>query len=105
MTAIVYSIIIYSIIVLLGGVIGFVKAGSSASIMMATAFTLLLLVSSFLVHKKIVLGIYMSLFLTGFLACFFGYRFFNGFKFMPAGLMLILSIINFVYIFCNRSKI
>lgn len=104
MTAIVYSIVIYALVVLLGGVIGFAKAGSTASIVMGAAFALLLLLSSLLVHKKMEIGVYISLILIGFLACFFGYRFFSSFKFMPAGLMMILSIINFTYIFCSRPK-
>jgi len=102
MVTIVYTTIIYALIVLIGGVIGYIKAGSTPSLIMGVAFALMLISSSVLIHKKMIIGFYLSLILTGFLAFFFGYRFFNSFKFMPAGLMIILSLINFVYLLFNR---
>lgn len=100
--AIIYSNTIYALLVLIGGVIGFVKSGSTASIVMGSIFGLLLLLSSFLIHKKLVWGLYLSILLTAFLALFFGYRFMNSYKFMPAGLMCILSAVNLVFVYLNR---
>jgi uncharacterized membrane protein (UPF0136 family) len=102
MVTITYSIIIYALIVLVGGIIGYIKADSTPSLVMGAAFAFMLILSSVMIQKKMIIGFYFSLILTAFLAFFFGYRFFNSFKFMPAGLMVILSLINFAFLLFNR---
>lgn len=104
MSTIVYSIIIYALFVLAGGVIGFLKAGSTPSLAMGIIFAILLLFTAFQVSKKMMIGLYLALIFSAFLALFFGYRFFNSYKFMPAGFMLLLSLINITIIFFNRPR-
>lgn len=104
MSTIVYSTVIYALIILIGGVIGFVKAGSIPSLAMGVVFASLLILTALQVHKKMIIGVYLSAILTGFLALFFCYRFFSSYKFMPAGLILLLSLINLAVIFWNRPR-
>lgn len=79
---------IYIVLMVLGGVMGFVKAKSKASLIASVAF-----------------GAVLSLFALGilpfqhhvwvliFLLVFFGMKFAKSKKFMPAGLMTILTVL------------
>lgn len=87
-----YAIWIYATITLLGGIFGFVKTGSAISLISAGLLSLALDISGFFVFqgKKRAQSITL-----GILACalaFFGYRFFLTLKFMPAGLMIALTL-------------
>jgi uncharacterized membrane protein (UPF0136 family) len=82
----------YAFFVLVGGLIGYLKAGSIASLAMGLFFSALLFSCAFAIYKKSVLGHVLSLALTSFLLLFFGFRFFQKLAFMPAGLMVCLSI-------------
>ena len=82
---------IYIVLLVAGGLMGFLKAGSKMSLIMSVAFAVPLALSLVLKWPDAV-----SLGLLGFLAAFFGMRFAKGKKFMPAGLMLILSVVTLV---------
>jgi uncharacterized membrane protein (UPF0136 family) len=85
---------VYIALLVVGGLIGFLKAGSKASIITSAIFGVLLALSA--------LGIFSSsvaLVLIGFLAVFFGMRFAKGKKFMPAGMMALLSFLALIALF------
>ena len=82
---------IYIVLLVAGGLMGFLKAGSKMSLIMSVAFAVPLALSLVLKWPDAV-----SLGLLGFLAVFFAMRFAKGKKFMPAGLMLILSVVTLV---------
>ncbi len=82
---------IYIVLLVAGGLMGFLKAGSKMSLIMSVAFAVPLALSLVLKWPDAV-----SLSLLGFLGVFFGMRFAKGRKFMPAGLMLILSAVTLV---------
>ncbi len=91
---------IYAFIVMLGGIIGFIKAHSGASLMMGLLFGTLLMVSAFAVYKRKVVGIWISLALVLILDAFFTYRFMQTLRFLPSGLFSLLSLITlFLMIF------
>jgi len=95
----------YALFVLMGGLIGYLKAGSYPSLMMGTVFSMLLFFCSFAIHKKSVLGHVLTLVLTSFLLVFFGFRFFQKLTFMPAGLMVVLSLgMLCIFLFKNPKK-
>jgi len=79
----------YIVLLLAGGVMGMVKAGSKISLLTSSVFALLLALC--------VLGyirpFYVSDVLIGLLVVVFGIRFAKGRKFMPSGLMLGLSAV------------
>jgi uncharacterized membrane protein (UPF0136 family) len=79
---------IYIALMMLGGLMGFIKAGSKASLIASSAFSLLLVLFAldkfpFKHHVWVLL----------FLLIFFGGRFAKSKKFMPNGFMSLLSAI------------
>ena len=80
---------IYIGFLVLGGLIGFLKAKSKMSLIMSLAFALpLTLCTLDVIHVR-----YLADILIGFLLVFFGMRFMKSKKFMPNGLMMNLSIV------------
>lgn len=84
-------IALYATILLIGGTIGYVQTQSLASIIAGTISFILLIGSSILMLQKEKLGYVFAISLVCFLACFFSYRYALTQKFMPAGIMIILS--------------
>lgn len=85
--------IIYALIVLAGGIMGYIKAHSTASVVMGSIFGLLLLLSALGMLGHIYLAAYLAILLTLALDAFFTYRWLLSFKFMPSGLMSIVSLV------------
>lgn len=82
---------IYALLLLIGGVVGHYTAGSLASLISGSAFALVFGILAFQKGKAVN---YITIGLTLVLLGFFGYRYyFLGFKFMPAGLMILLSLL------------
>ena len=84
---------VYAALILLGGIIGFIKAQSLPSLIMGGTFALLLALSAIGMLKNYLLGQFIALGLSTLLALFFSYRFFQTMNFMPAGLIAILSLV------------
>jgi|ERR1700677_3376818 uncharacterized membrane protein (UPF0136 family) len=78
---------IYIALLLVGGLMGFLKAGSKISLITATIFAVLLALCA----KGIIAPFWVADVLVGLLLVVFGLRFAKGRKFMPSGLMLALS--------------
>jgi uncharacterized membrane protein (UPF0136 family) len=77
----------------LGGAMGFIKAGSKASVIASTVFALIIFLFVFGV-----LPIAYVWTVLVFLILFFGMRFAKGKKFMPNGMMLILTIVTLILV-------
>ena len=80
---------VYIVLLLVGGVMGLVKAGSKISLITSSVFALLLA----LCVLGIIRPFYVADVLVGLLLVVFGIRFAKGRKFMPSGLMLGLSAV------------
>lgn len=93
MTADQIILLIYSILLEAGGAMGFIKAGSKASVIASTAFAVVIFLFIFNVFP-----IEYAWTVIAFLILFFGMRFVKGRKFMPNGMMLILSIVTLILI-------
>lgn len=85
--------VIYALLVIGGGIMGYVKAGSTTSVVMGSIFGLLLLLSAFGIIAKMTPAAYLAILLTLILDAIFTYRWLITFKFMPAGLMSIISFV------------
>ena len=83
---------IYALLVLIGGIIGYIKAQSLVSFFMAAGFAILLGIAGWLMWKSRREGYYLAIALITFLGLFFLYRFSLSMKFMPAGFMVLLSL-------------
>src|SRR4051794_19300885 len=89
-----FYLFIFGILTIAGGVMGFVKAGSNASLIAGGIAGLALLVAGYLLmagktQPGLILGLVLSLALAG----QFVPKFLSAHKFMPAGMMSILAII------------
>lgn len=99
-------VMLYSLMLLLGGMIGFLKAQSLVSLIMGASFALATFASAFLMLKGNIAGWWSSLILTLFLTGFFGVRFYLSHKMMPGGVMLVLSlVVLFLLLFLSKEKI
>ena len=85
--------LMYSALVLAGGLIAYITTGSIASAVTGGGFGLAILVSALAMLKGKVGGWYAALGLAAVLALFFGNRFRQSGVFMPAGLMAALSLV------------
>jgi len=80
---------VYIVLLLAGGVMGLVKAGSKISLITSSVFALLLALCAL----GIIRPFYIADVLVGLLVVVFGMRLAKGRKFMPSGLMVGLSAV------------
>jgi len=88
--------IIFGVLTIAGGIVGYVKAGSVASIIAGSITGVLLLVAAFLLPEHRAIGLASALILSLLLAGQFVPKFLRTGKVMPAGIMSILSVIGIV---------
>ena len=88
--------IIFGVLTIAGGTMGYVKAGSVASIIAGAITGILLLVAAFLLPEHRVAGLATALIVSVLLAAQFAPKFFRTGKVMPAGLMSVLSVIGII---------
>lgn len=84
--------LIYSLFVITGGLMGYIKANSLPSLVMGSIFGLLLLFCAIAIFRESVLGHFSAIGIGFILLAFFTYRFFQTYALMPAGLMIVLSV-------------
>ena len=88
--------IIFGLLTIVGGVIGYVKAGSTASIIAGSIAGILLLIAALLLPGKLALGLALAVVISIALAGRFIPAFIKTGRLMPAGLMSVLSVIGIV---------
>src|SRR2546421_1250962 len=86
-------LVIFGILTVVGGVVGYIKAGSVASIIAGSITGVLLLVAAFLLPEHRAIGLATALIVSLLLAAQFIPKFLKTGRMMPAGLMSILSVI------------
>lgn len=87
-----WSILIYSFVVLLGGVMGYLKAKSKVSLLAGLGSGIALIVSWFVFRQNPLVGLGIATLIALLLVIVFIIRFFRTRTFMPSGLMTIFSI-------------
>ncbi len=95
--------LIYGILLLIGGIIGYLNAKSKPSLISGVVSGLLLLLSAFLQWQQLALGLILAQIITIFLAIVFLIRLWKTRKFMPAGLMLMISVAMLIILFQTTS--
>jgi uncharacterized membrane protein (UPF0136 family) len=88
--------LIFGVLTIAGGVIGYVKAGSMPSIIAGSISGILLLVAAWLLAENRVSGLAMALIVSFLLCGYFVPKFMRTGAVMPAGMMSILSAIGVV---------
>jgi uncharacterized membrane protein (UPF0136 family) len=86
-------VFVYGLLVLAGGIFGYVKADSLPSLFMGSGFAILLIASAYTMTKNHKYGSLCALVLSTILTLFFGFRYIKMENFMPNGLMSILSLL------------
>lgn len=93
---------IYGALVLVGGLMGFKKAGSMASLIMGGVSGLLLLATSYGLYQGHSWAQTAAFALPLLLTLFFLYRFSLSYAFMPAGLMVVLGIATLLLMYFKK---
>jgi uncharacterized membrane protein (UPF0136 family) len=88
--------IIFGLLTIAGGVMGYVKAGSTASIIAGSISGVLLLLAAFLLPQQFAVALILAGLVSLALAGRFVPAFFKTGKIMPAGMMAVLSVIGIV---------
>jgi uncharacterized membrane protein (UPF0136 family) len=88
--------IVFGILTIAGGIVGYVKAGSVISIIAGSISGILLLVAAWLMPDHQAAGLILALVVSVLLAGQFVPKFFSTHKVMPAGLMSVLSVLGIV---------
>jgi uncharacterized membrane protein (UPF0136 family) len=88
--------IIFGLLTIAGGVMGYVKAGSVVSIIAGAITGVLLIVAAFLLPEHRVAGLATALIVSVVLAGQFLPKFFRTGRVMPAGVMSVLSVIGII---------
>lgn len=80
-------LIVYIVLLIAGGLVGFIKAKSKPSLVMSLLFAVFLALAEFGLQRRSLSDILLLVLLF-----FFGMRFAKNKKFMPGGLMTILTL-------------
>jgi uncharacterized membrane protein (UPF0136 family) len=88
--------IVFGVLTVAGGVAGYVKAGSVASIIAGSITGVLLLVAAFLLPEHRAIGLATAFIISLLLAAQFAPKFIRTGRAMPAGMMSILSVIGII---------
>jgi uncharacterized membrane protein (UPF0136 family) len=89
--------IVFGLLTIAGGVMGYVKAGSMASLIAGSISGILLVLAAFLLPGHVVAGLVLGGIVSLVLAAQFLPAFFRTGKMMPAGMMSLLSILGVVF--------
>lgn len=99
-----WLVLLYSLIILGGGILGFSISHSWPSIIMGSISAILLICTAIAMFKGSVLGYFTAAGIAFLLAVFFTNRFIQTFKLMPSGLMAVISFLVFVILVAIKIK-
>lgn len=88
--------VVFGILTIAGGIMGYIKAGSVASIIAGSVTGVLLLVAAFLLAEHRATGLATAFIVSLLLAAQFVPKFLRTGRVMPAGIMSILSVIGII---------
>ena len=88
--------IVFGVLTIIGGIVGYVKAGSVASIIAGSITGVLLLVGAFLLPEHRAAGLATALIISLLLAAQFIPKLLRTGRVLPAGIMSLLSVIGII---------
>gem|GEM_PF-3004493 len=94
-----YLIFFYAIFILIGGIAGYFKASSLSSLSVAISCTSLLFMALWGFCKKKRWGMPLAFGTTLLLDLIFNYRFLLTFKFLPSGLLSLVSLVVLIFFY------
>ena len=99
-----WIILIYGILVAAGGVMGYVKAGSRASLIAGGISGLLLIgAAAGMMRGAYAVGWWVALVVAALLLARFAVASIGNFKMMPGGIMIILSLVAIIFLLLGRG--
>jgi uncharacterized membrane protein (UPF0136 family) len=96
------AVFAYGILAIVGGIIGYMRANSTVSLISGIISGLLLLIAGFFQLQGQGWATILAAVVTGILVLIFTIRLVETRKFMPAGLMVFLGIVTLVVSLSNR---
>jgi len=100
-----WIVLIYAILVAIGGIMGYVKAGSGKSLIAGVLSGVILVGSAIAMMKdSYQTGWWIALIVTLLLLGRFAIASLNQFKMMPGGMVIILSLIVLIVLLTNRGR-
>ena len=88
--------LVFGVLTIAGGIMGFVKAGSTPSLIAGSITGILLLIAAWMLPEHLATGLLVAFAVSLLLAAQFVPKFLRTGKAMPAGMMSILSVIGIV---------
>ena len=98
-----WVLLLYALIIFLGGIFGYVSKESVPSLVMGVIFAAALSVGSFMVFNGKQIGFIIGAAATALLFLFFCSRFILSFKLFP-GVIAAISLAVLIFLFLNRMK-
>ena len=98
----VWPFVLYAILNITGGIIGYVKSGSVISLVMGSSSGALLLIFAHFAYRGSQTAYYLGLGVVVLLSAFFAFRLVKTHNFMPAGLMLIIGVLLIAYLLFRK---
>ncbi len=95
-------VIVYSIIVLLGGLIGYLRFDSAPSLIFGSISGAILFASALGIFKKSIIAFFSALTVSALLTIFFSMRYYTTMKLTPAGWMAFLSLLVFTLLISTK---
>lgn len=99
-----YIVWAYAIILLIGGLMGYIMAGSLVSLFTSGAFAIALFITGYGIRRHHQAAYDTTIGIVACLFTFFGYRFFLTFQHTPAGLMTMLSLLVLAYLLATHPR-
>lgn len=104
MNIVFWTITIYALLLIIGGIIGFVKAGSLVSLILGVGAGLVLGYCAWAYKQGKGLHCMLVLGLTSALTLFFAWRFLQSYKIFPPAIMVVLGLVVLGVMFKNRPE-
>jgi uncharacterized membrane protein (UPF0136 family) len=101
----IYYEFIFAVLTVVGGIIGYLTKGSQASLISGTVTGLLLAYNSYALMQQKAYGYYGLLALSVVVLGLFIMRYFKTHQFMPAGLMIGLSLVSIVGLLLYKNQL
>ena len=99
-----WIILVYGVLVAAGGIMGYARAKSAPSLVAGGVSGLILIGAAVaMMRGAYQTGWWLALIVALLLLANFGYRSLSGFKMMPGGLMIILSLMAIIALLANRN--
>lgn len=103
MTTSIYTSIIYAILLVIGGAVGYLTKGSIASLGMGSASAAAIALTAWGMHHGYAIAHSLCMLLALILVGFFGYRYIITGNFFPGGLMTICSLVVFAILMGSKK--